>query len=151
MTQSMRLPESWVDSLLARMSAMYGEKFVRQWERTNPDAMRDMWADALGPFDGERIKWALQYLIANNPFPPTLPEFVGLCRQAPRTEVAALPAPVVPRSVAQKRAEELAQASEKIAKGNKDPKAWAREILATPKRFPFISVKFAHMALGSDE
>lgn len=148
--QSNRLPDSWVESLLDRMAAMYGEKFVRQWERTNPSAMRDMWAESLGQFDGERIKWALLHLVSNNPFPPTLPEFVMLCRQAPRPEAPALPAPIVPKSVAQQRAEELAQASEKIASAKKDYKLWAREVLANPRVFPPISEKFARMALGSE-
>ncbi|MCM2312201.1 MAG: hypothetical protein NDI84_12440 [Steroidobacteraceae bacterium] len=151
MTQSTRLPDAWVKSLLDRMAAMYGEKFVRQWEKTDPDAMRDMWAESLGRFDGDQIKWALQHLVGNNPFPPTLPEFVMLCRQAPRKETPALPAPVVPKSVAQRRAEELAQAAEKITGAKKDPKGWAREVLAEPKKFPGISVKFARMALGASD
>ena len=150
MTPSMRLPDSWVDSLLARMSAMYGEKFVRQWEKTDPAAMRDMWADALGPFDSERIKWALQNLLANNPFPPTLPEFVMICRQSPRPEVPALPAPDVPLSTRQQRAAELADAAEKVAGKKQDPKRWAREILANPRGFPAYSVKCAKEALGCD-
>lgn len=147
MTQSTRLPDSWVKSLLDRMAAMYGEKFVRQWEKTDPDAMCDMWADALGQFDGERIKWALLHLVANNPFPPTLPEFVMLCKQAPRKEVPALPAPVVPVEVAKARAVELDQAAQKIAAKPRDSRQWARDILANPRAFPSCSVKCAREAM----
>lgn len=151
MTQSTRLPDSWVKSLLDRMAAMYGEKFVRQWEKTDPDAMRDMWAESLGRFDGERIKWALQHLVANNPFPPTLPEFVMLCKQAPRLEVPALQAPVVPAEVAKGRAAELEQAAQKIAAKPKDFRKWARDILANPKGYPAYSVKCAKEAMRASD
>lgn len=151
MTQSTRLPDSWVKSLLDRMSAMYGEKFVRQWEKTDPNAMRDMWADALGHFHGEQIKWALLYLVQNNPFPPTLPEFAMLCRQAPRPEVPALPAPVVPASVARARAAELEAAAQRIAKKPQDFRKWARDIMENPNAFPAYSVKCAKEALGRPE
>lgn len=151
MTQSMRLPDSWVESLLNRMAAIYGEKFLNLWSRTPPADMRDMWADALGRFDGEQIKWALHHLIANNPFPPTLPEFVMLCRQAPRPEVPALPAPVVPKEVAKARAAELESAAKRVASKKSDGRGWAREILANPRQFPHISVKFAREALGITE
>lgn len=151
MTPSTRLPDSWVESLLNRMSAIYGTKFVAQWERTNPAEMRDMWAEALGPFDGERIKWALLQLVANNPFPPTLPEFVMLCRQAPRKESPALPAPVVPVDVARSRAAELEAASQKIAAKPKNFRKWAEEILANPKAYPAYSVKCAKEAIGASD
>ena len=150
MTQSTRLPDAWVKSLLDRMAAMYGEKFVRQWEKTDPDAMRDMWAESLGRFDGDQIKWALQHLVGNNPFPPTLPEFVILCKQAPRAEVPALPAPIVPLSIRQQRAAELAKQAEKVASKRPDGRRWAREILASPRQYPSIAVKFARMALGDE-
>lgn len=126
MNASTRLPDAWVKSLLDRMAAMYGEKFVRQWEKTDPDAMRDMWAASLGCYDGEQIKWALLHLVSNNPFPPTLPEFVLLCKQAPRPEAPALPAPVVPPEVAKERASELERAARKIAEKGSDPLRWAK-------------------------
>lgn len=149
MTQSTRLPDSWVKSLLDRMAAMYGEKFVRQWEKTDPDAMRDMWADSLGRYDGEQIKWALLHLVANNPFPPTLPEFVMLCKQAPRPEVPALPAPVVAPEVAKQRAREIERTAEQIASKPKDPRKWAKDILANPRAYPSYSVKCAKEAMGA--
>lgn len=151
MTQSTRLPDLWVKSLLDRMAAMYGEKFVRQWEKTNPDAMRDMWAESLGHFHGEQIKWALLHLVQNNPFPPTLPEFAMLCRQAPRPEVPALPAPVVPPEVARARAVELEDAAKRIAKKPQDFRKWARDIMANPNAFPPYSVKCAKEALGAPD
>lgn len=151
MTQSKRMPDSWVESLLSRMSAMYGTKFVSQWERADPAQMRDMWAESLGHFHGEQIKWALLHLVQNNPFPPTLPEFAILCRQAPRPEVPALPAPVVPPSVARARAAELEAAAERIAKKPQDFRKWAREIMANPSAFPPYSVKCAKEALGRSE
>ena len=80
---SMRLPDSWVESLLARMLATYGQKFRSQWADVPPETLRETWAVALGRFDGARIKWALEQMVATCPWPPTLPEFVAMCRQAP--------------------------------------------------------------------
>lgn len=129
--QSTRLPESWVKSLFAKLSAMYGEKFARQWEGVEQSLLIDTWAEALAPFadDGEhrgkRIAWALQQCRDSHPFPPTLPEFVLLVRQAPRPEPLALPAPKVAPEVAQERAAELSTAAKRIAEKPRDFLAWA--------------------------
>lgn len=93
-----RLPDAWVESLLARMLAIYGNRFQAQWADVPPASMRESWAATLGRFTGEQIKWALEQMVDSCPWPPTLPEFVALCRQAPRPEpepepVNGLPAP----------------------------------------------------------
>lgn len=142
------IPANWIPSLLDRMAAIYGAKFTAQWSGVAPEKMQSMWASALEPYDGERVKWALDALIASNPFPPTLPEFVALIRQAPRPEVKKLPEPVAPKGVAQERIATIASAAERIASKKRDGKEWAREILSAPKRFPPICEKFARMALG---
>lgn len=120
-----RIPDHWVTSLLDKLAAIYGAKFAAQWSGTNPDAMRDMWAEALGPYDGERIKWALVQARDNNPFPPTLPEFVLLCKQAPRKEAPALPAPKVDPEIAHMRAQEAAQAAKRLS-DKRDYHSWAK-------------------------
>lgn len=145
------LPSAWVDALVSRMAAVYGEKFLHQWARVDPDAMRATWGEMLGCFSGDQIKWAIGTMVANNPFPPTLPEFIALCRSAPRPEVVALPEPAVSPEVARQRSAEISKAAEQIMAGPKNHKKWAEEILANPKAFPPISVKFARMALSADD
>lgn len=148
--QSTRLPDSWVKSLLDRMAAMYGSAFLSKWEKTDPAAMRDMWADALGAYSGEQIKWALDSLISSGKeFPPGLPEFVALCRQAPRPQPIALPQPKVEPEQARQRMSDL---EKHVAEFGRKAvgKEWARDIIANPKQYPPISLKFARMAIGDE-
>ena len=88
--QSTHLPASWVESLFGKLAALYGDQFLRKWEHVPKADLLQTWAEGLGPYadDGEhrgmRLKWALSQLRDNNPFPPSLPEFIALVRQAPR-------------------------------------------------------------------
>lgn len=122
-----RLPDHWVESLLARMLAIYGQKFRSQWADVPAESMRKTWAVALGRFDRERIKWALDQMIATCPWPPTLPEFAALCRQAPRDEPVKLPAPDVTPSVIEARQAEAQAIAARVA-GNVPSKAWAHKL-----------------------
>ena len=145
---STRLPDSWVESLLARMLATYGQKFRSQWADVPPETLRETWAVALGRFDGERIKWALEQMITTCPWPPTLPEFVALCRQAPREEPAKLPAPSPSE---QQRAERVEQLAGGVFAARAPGKAWAKihraDFLAGRSLMP-IQIELASSALG---
>lgn len=145
-----RLPDHWVESLLARMLAIYGQKFRSQWADVPAESMRETWAVALGRFDGERIKWALDQMIATCPWPPTLPEFAALCRQAPRDEPAKLPAPEVPPSVIEARQAEAQAIAARVA-GNVPGKDWAHKLRArylSGERLMMAQVSLASDALG---
>jgi hypothetical protein len=133
------------------MLSIYGSKFAAQWEKVEPAAMRATWGDALGHYDGERIKWALDHLIANNPYPPTLPEFVALCRQAPRPQPVALPAPEVSAEVQAQRLADLERAARKIAEPNQDHIAWARTPpAAKDRRGAWATLLMDCVAMGYD-
>ena len=145
-----RLPDHWVESLLARMLAIYGQKFRSQWADVPAESMRETWAVVLGRFDGERIKWALDQMIATCPWPPTLPEFAALCRQAPRDEPAKLPAPDVPPAVIEARQAEAQAIAARVA-GNVPGKAWAHKLRArylAGERLMMAQVSLASDALG---
>lgn len=145
--QSSRLPDSWVDSLITRLESMYGSGFVAMWENTSAQDMRNLWAEALARFSGEQIKWALGALIdRGTAFPPSLPEFAALCRQAPRPQQPALPAPVVDPAVAKERAQAIATQFSAFG-SNVGHKRWAKDILENPKAYPPISLKLAKEAL----
>ena len=151
---STRLPDSWVESLLARMLATYGQKFRSQWADVPPETLRETWAVALGRFDGERIKWALEQMIATCPWPPTLPEFVALCRQAPRPEPAnGLPAPNVVRDSIQRvqQAAETAPKREEMFAYAKPGRDWARSLrvrFLSGEALNYQQIEMASDALG---
>lgn len=75
------LPESWVEKLFSRLSAMYGRKFADLWSGCNLREVKAAWAEDLAVFSGEEIKRGLD-ACKTRTFPPTLPEFVQLCRPA---------------------------------------------------------------------
>lgn len=129
----MLMPESWTESLIKKLGAMYGEKFRNQWKGVSREDMLGTWAEVLGPYcdigqdgQGQRIKWALDQLAANNPYPPTLPEFVALCRQAPRPQVRALPEPAVSDEQAAENLREIDGMAREMAGEKRDFIAWAR-------------------------
>ena len=145
---STRLPDSWVESLLARMLATYGQKFRSQWADVPPETLRETWAVALGRFDGARIKWALEQMVATCSWPPTLPEFVALCRQAPREEPVKLPAPTPSE---QQRAERVEQLATEVFVAREPGKHWARRLRAEwldGRSLMPIQIELASSALG---
>lgn len=85
MSPNATLPDSWIAKIFEQMSAMYGAKFTTLWNGTDAKAVKTIWAEKLGGFGSrpECIKAALNAL-DDHPFPPTLPEFIGLCRNAAR-------------------------------------------------------------------
>jgi len=73
------VPESWIDSLFARMSGMYGSKFADLWRGTDLQVVRRLWGTVLFCLTREELKRGVDNL-RDKPFPPTLPEFMALCR-----------------------------------------------------------------------
>lgn len=98
--RSNRLPDAWVDRLFARFIAFYGsQKVGTMWVDAGMDEVKAVWAEQLGRFEAASIAGALQRLVdGGSQWPPTLPEFVELCRQSALDRKAAqrfeaLPAP----------------------------------------------------------
>jgi len=74
-----RLPESWTERLLDRLAAMYGQKFTDQWRGVDPTYLKSVWSEELASFSVDEIKRGLA-ACRTRPWPPTLPEFLSLCR-----------------------------------------------------------------------
>ena len=110
----------------------------------------DMWAEKLAGFR-ERPDAIRRVLDTLPKHPPTLPEFVELCRTScPKQEVKALPAPDVPPSVIEARQAE-AQAIAARVSGNVPSKAWAHKLRArylAGERLMMAQVALASDALG---
>ena len=93
------LPDLWVARIFQAMQGNYGTRFLNQWKtgQTLPDGTdagvknaMAFWADKLGGFSDqpERIKRVLDSLPTD---PPSLPQFVELCRMARSDDKPALP------------------------------------------------------------
>lgn len=92
----------WVRKLFGELQGSYGTRFLDMWRsgQTNLDGddvgllnAMALWAEKLAGFRDrpDAIRRALDNL---PPHPPTLPEFVGLCRtNCPPPEFKALPSP----------------------------------------------------------
>lgn len=74
-----RLPDSWTERLLDRLAAMYGQKFTDQWRGVDPAYLKSVWSEELASYSVEEIKRGIAACRAR-PWPPTLPEFLLLCR-----------------------------------------------------------------------
>ena len=88
------LPDSWVEKIFTHMAALYGSLFRERWRDIDLDDVKRVWAEELASFSDhpECFRAALKALIDECKFPPTLPEFVALCRRyyrAPKPEVVA--------------------------------------------------------------
>lgn len=101
----------WINKLFARMSAMYGIRFLDMWKGTDLEEVKAVWAEKLAGFYEMPgcIKAAIDSC-DDRPWPPTLPEFLGLCRDAARrlgNQQRALEAPRMSREEARKRLDEI--------------------------------------------
>lgn len=144
------LPDSWITKIFGHLEALYGSKFADLWRGTDPAAVRRMWAEKLGGFKDmpEAIKQALDSL-DERPFPPTLPEFIHLCRDAARrigSSLAALPHHMTPEEKAKADdAAGVALAAMKQMAG-KDHMDWAKK----PRSAMAMSVVFEEARKGRD-
>lgn len=77
------LPETWVERLFARLAAYYGARFLDMWSATDPAQVKAVWAEELAGLTPADLKRGL-HACRQRDWPPTLPEFLGLCR--PRLE-----------------------------------------------------------------
>lgn len=126
------LPDSWIERLFDRLSALYGVKFLDMWKGTDLANVKQTWAEKLGGFCDrpEIIRDALD-ACDDRPFPPTLPEFMGACRDAARrigTISSSLPAPDLSPDERAARTEQI------VTIINKTPaydfKLWAKQLRA---------------------
>lgn len=77
----------WIDRLFSRLSAFYGSKFADLWRGTDLAEVKAVWAEELAGFSGAEIAKGLEGCKAKE-WPPTLPEFLLLCR--PKVSLEAL-------------------------------------------------------------
>lgn len=76
------LPVEWIERIFSRLATFYGNKFLDLWRGIDQNDVKQAWAEELGRFSGENIADALNELLKNKPFPPSLPEFIALCQES---------------------------------------------------------------------
>lgn len=70
---------------------MYGAKFTDQWRTTPPKVLRRVWAQGLTGYTAREVQTGIEACRATK-WPPTLPEFLMLCRPPVDHEAAFLEA-----------------------------------------------------------
>lgn len=148
------LPAEWVARLFSRFQAVYGNRVATMWAEADPEEVKAAWAQGLSKFEGQDIARALQAMATLSQFssyPPTLFEFIGLCRDARSTRVVALPPPVPRPRPDDPNVERLRVLGKELTKMRGDGRDWARRIMAlhdAGEPLPLISIANAREVLA---
>lgn len=124
----MSLPEPWVDKLFSKLSATYGQSFIRQYDGIDVADVKAEWGQVLSSFQQspEALRYGVDHLPSDKA--PNALQFRDLCRRAPDTafpRLAALPAPVAGPVAPEVIAATKAAFERKDARGWKD---WAHAL-----------------------
>jgi hypothetical protein len=79
--QTTEVPEAWIDRIFVRLSGMYGNRFNDMWSGCAIAEVKSTWADGLSGYSVEEIRRGLAECMKLD-WPPTLPQFLKLCRPA---------------------------------------------------------------------
>ena len=77
--KSSALPEPWIERLFARFEAMYGARFADAWKGCSIAHVKAVWAEDLGGVSRDELAAGIAGCRSRD-WPPTLPEFMKLCR-----------------------------------------------------------------------
>ena len=76
------LPEDGLDYVFAKMGAIYGASFNRQFEGMNPDFVRQVWSEELGEFLKSKKILDHAFRQMDGDYPPSAIRFRQLCRSS---------------------------------------------------------------------
>jgi hypothetical protein len=74
------VPQSWVNALFTKMARMWGNTFLDKWRDGDLEGVKIEWAKGLRKLSTSELKAGVDALLTLK-FPPSLPEFYGLCKQ----------------------------------------------------------------------
>lgn len=77
--KSSAFPDSAIDRLFARFEAMYGAKVGEAWKGCDLRNVKAVWSETLGAMNREELAAGIAGCMGRD-WPPTLPEFVKLCK-----------------------------------------------------------------------
>jgi hypothetical protein len=78
-TSTDRCPEAWIERLFEKMAALYGNRFLDMWGKTDLQAVKSLWSQELGKLSREEIARGANALMTLE-WPPTLPQFLKISR-----------------------------------------------------------------------
>ena len=81
------MPSGWVERLFTKMVSFYGARFADAWRGVDVAQVKADWAEELADYGVDEIRRSIARL-RDRPFPPTLPEFLLLCRPKPDPQAA---------------------------------------------------------------
>lgn len=81
------LPDTWVEKLFQRMEDRYGSLWADRYGNMPRNRVKSTWAEDLAGFTGDELRRGMD-ASKRNKFPPTLPEFLNLCRPDINAETA---------------------------------------------------------------
>lgn len=146
---SQALPSAWIDRLFSRFAVMYGRHWFDLWAGVDMEEVKAAWSSDLSFASGEQMRKALDHCKTNSKFPPTCPEFAGLCKAFSTTYTHQALPDFSKKEIHPRVLSEIATfltAAEK-----RDPKDWARRILAEEAQGTytyFYGIECARRALG---
>jgi hypothetical protein len=78
-TSTEALPMAWIERLFEKMVSLYGHKFLDMWRDIDLQSVKQTWAQELGKLSRDEIARGANALMSQE-WPPTLPQFIKLCR-----------------------------------------------------------------------
>ena len=123
--QSNRKPVSLdnVEALFAKFAALYGARFAQMWKGTDLSVVKVTWADALSGLTVREVRTGLE-ACKMRPWPPTLPEFLLMCRPDQDFEKA------------------FAEAQEQVCKRQSGKDVWSKKaVYWTAVEFGFFDLR----------
>jgi len=108
-------------------------------------SLMKVWFAKLQEFDFKTVCTAFNAYTSKNTSAPTPIDIIKLCPRP--TQFSAIAAPRMALEDSKKHADQVMQIVSKTLSPTTDYKAWAKRILAKPKNYPAISIRFAKEAL----
>ena len=109
-----------------------------------------VWFAKLDKFEFNVVSRAFDKWVNTQKFAPSLFDILQLCREKP-IEFVQLKAPTLTKQQNHQYSHEVLKfMAEQQTNKPKDMKAWAKRIMANPKNYPAISLKFAKEALNAN-
>jgi len=126
----MSLPDNWVERIFRKLSATYGQAFIRQYDGVDLADVKANWAHELAVFQQapDAIAYGLDHLPVDRP--PTVLQFRDCCRRPTEHSTTALRLPMPkPDPV-------MARAIRDVWKpvGTSGPRAWAERLQVREQR-----------------
>jgi len=141
-----------IDRLFLRMASFYGKHWLDMWADVPIDSVKSEWQSRLTCMSSKVVFKAVDYCADNLKFPPTLPEFVQLCKANTPHEITKALSRHFTEAEIELNQERIKKASSDLAKTPiTDMKQWARDLISGNKisNNPDLAIRMAKEALAA--